>query len=479
MDERRLAERLLVVAIVLLATGLRGGYLVTAPRGMQFEHVDAQGYHWLAVNLLERGIFSMNTAPPFRADNVRAPLYPLFVAGWYRIAGPSPELVVLAQVLIEALTVVVLYRLGRALAGVRVGQGAALLYALNPSSWRFTNELLTEILFGLLLTSAVWMLVLVVKRGRNRDAWRCGLVFGLAILCKPNVQFLPLVLAVLLIDGVIRGRKAWWQGVVIVLATILLMLSPWVVRNRIVFGKWFYTRTFDDNVAHVSAVATLAEIRGEVVAPWSARWEELYGDIIVSAALRYGWEVTDDAHLTERERDQRLQQVETVAREIVLEHPLAFVRSHTRAWLWALVPQEHRFWYARLTGTPWESLPVEGDALGRAIQTARRSTLGEGVRLLLKERLLALPPLALTLWLGWGLMYAVAGGLLAVGALRLHPRIVTFFILATIFYVTFVPGPISQIRFRLPVTPLILLLVTVGLLGQPRARKAKATARFL
>ncbi len=56
------------------------------------------GYHWLAVNLLERGVFSMNTEPPYRAGNVRAPLYPLFVAGWYAIDGPLPELIVLALV---------------------------------------------------------------------------------------------------------------------------------------------------------------------------------------------------------------------------------------------------------------------------------------------------------------------------------------------------------------------------------------------
>lgn len=479
MDKRGLAQRLVVLAIIVLATALRGGYLVSAPRGMQFEHVDAQGYHWLAVNLLERGIFSMNTTAPFRADHVRAPLYPLFVAAWYSTGGPSPELVVLVQVLIEALTVVVLYRLGRALAGARVGLGAALLYALNPSSWRFTNELLTEILFGLLLTSAVWMLVRFVSRGRSGDAWRCGLMFGLTILCKPNVQFLPLVLGALLIDGLVRKRKAWWQGVAIVLATIVLMLSPWVIRNRLVFGTWFYTRTFDDNLAHVSAVATLAELQGERVAPWSERWEEIYEDVIVATALRYGWEATDDAHLSARERDERLQQVEAVAREIVLEHPLAFARSHTRAWLWAFVPQDHRFWYARLTGTAWASLPVEGDALGRMVQAVRSGNLGAGLRLVLEERVLALPPLALALWLGWGLAYTLGTVLLGVGAVRLRPRVVAFFVLATIFYVTFVPGPISQIRFRLPVMPLILLLAAVGLVGQPKAGKAEGTLRPL
>ncbi len=52
---------LIPVALILLAMLARGAYLVQTPRGMQFAHIDAQGYHWLAVNLLERGVFSMNT----------------------------------------------------------------------------------------------------------------------------------------------------------------------------------------------------------------------------------------------------------------------------------------------------------------------------------------------------------------------------------------------------------------------------------
>lgn len=462
------------VALMLLAVLLRGAYLIHTPRGLQFAHVDAQGYHWLAVNLLERGVFSMNTEPPYRADNVRAPLYPLFVAAWYAIDGPSPELVVLAQVLVDALTVTVLYRLGRLAAGLRVGRIAALLYALNPSSFRFANELLTEILFGLLLTTAVWMVARYLRNARTADAIRCGGAFGLAILCKPNLQFLPLALLAILVHDLLSARrsdsqhlkKSWWHGIALVGGTILVVLSPWVLRNRWVFGGWFYTRTFDDNLAHVSAVSTLAHSRGEAVAPWSPRWEALFGEVIVRTALRFGWESVDDAQLSARERDARLQQLTEVAREMVQEHPVDFVLAHTKAWLWSFVPQEHKFWTAWLSGEPWPIAPAAGDALGRALQAAGRGAVGEGVRILVSERLLSLPPLALALWLTWGIGTLAMVALFVAGAIRLRPRLLSAFLVLTVGYVTFVPGPISQIRFRLPVIPLILLVACVGLLGQ-------------
>ena len=486
----------LPLALLLLAMLLRGGYLLRTPRGMQFAHVDAQGYHWLAINLLERGVFSTNTEPPYRADNVRAPLYPLFVAAWYAIDGPTPEVVVMAQVLIDVLTVAVLYQLGRLVArsaygpaepsgaparadsglsapearGDRVGIVAALLYALNPSSLRFANELLTEILFGLLLTAAIWMFARHIRKGKVVDALWCGVLFGVAILCKPNLQFLPLALLALLARGLGamgRGgsREGWWQGLVAAIGAIVLLLSPWVIRNRIVFGEWFYTRTFDDNLAHVSAVSTLAHSRGEAVAPWSARWEELYGEVIVATALRYGWEDVSDAEVSARARDLRLQQLTVVAGEIVREHPIDFVLAHTKAWLWSFVPQEHKFWTVWLTGEPWPVAPHEGDAFGRALQAAAGGAVGEGVRIMIEERLLALPPLALALWVTWAILYGVVGILFVVGALRLRPRLLALFLVVTVFYVTFVPGPISQIRFRLPVVPIILLVATFGLLS--------------
>ncbi|MFP4395700.1 MAG: ArnT family glycosyltransferase [Anaerolineales bacterium] len=453
-----------MILILLLALALRMGYIRHTPPGAQFENVDAQGYHWLARNLLEHGVYSMNTEPPLRAENVRAPLYPLWVAGWYSLGGPAPMVVVLSHALIDTLTVVLIYRLGRLVAGAKAGMITALLYALNPSSWRFCNELLTEIIFGCLLTAAVWMLARYIIKGRNGDAFACGVLTGAAILCKPNVQFLPLILVIIMVEGIFTGRKGWQRGALIVMVTIGALLMPWVVRNRMVFGQWFYTRTFDDNLAHVSAVATLARINGEDVAPWTARWEEIYDTLISQTAARYGWEDVPESTLSSRDRDERLQQITAVAGDVVRRHPTDFFASHTLSWARSFIPQEHKFWYTWLTGRPWESLGLRGDALGRGLAALARGGVGRAVQIVWRERIAALPPLALALWIAWGVGYTLAALLMIRGAWRLRPRVLTLMMLATIFYVTFVPGPISHIRFRLPVVPLLLLLMTCGIM---------------
>ncbi|MBN2004989.1 MAG: glycosyltransferase family 39 protein [Anaerolineae bacterium] len=454
---------LIPVFLVLLAVALRWGYMAGAPRGMQFTHVDAQGYHQLAVNLLERGVFSMNTEPPYRVDNIRAPLYPLFVAFWYAIGGPDPDFVVWVNPLLDALTVAALLKLGALALGRRGGRLAALLYALNPSSWRFCNELLTEIFFGLLLTLALWWFARYLRFRRDRDALVCGVFFGAGILCKPNIQFLPLALGMLVLHGLYTRQRHWWRGAAVVAGVIALMLLPWCVRNAAIFGEFFYTRTFEDNLAHVSAVATKAHVNGENVAPWTPRWEELYDEIVMLAAQQYRWEPVPEATLSTRDRDLRLKQITATAREIVRLHPVDFFVSHTSSWLRSFIPQEHKFWYARLTQQDWAEIAPEGEAFGRALAALGRGRVGEAVRILYDERLRALPPLALAFWVGWSILYGAVAILFCRGALRMRPRLLALFLVITIFYVTFVPGPISQIRFRLPVTPLILLLAAAGM----------------
>ncbi len=110
------------------------------------------------------------------------------------------------------------------------------------------------------------------------------------------------------------------------------------------------------------------------------------------------------------------------------------------------------------------------------MQAARRGDVVAAANALIRERILALPPLALVLWVGWGIGYLTTAILFFIGVLRLcaakgPPRILALVFVATVFYVTFLPGPISHIRYRLPVVPLILLLAVVGAVRSSTIRR--------
>lgn len=165
----RAAHLLSWLAIFLLALAARWAYAAQLPPNAPLVSVDAQGYHALALNLLAGHGFTLNTAPPFVPDAIRTPLYPVFVATVYALTGPAAAHVALAQSLLDALTALVIVASVRRLtSGSRWAWVAGALYALNPTAWRFANELLTEIL----LAAALAWLAYAFLRYAERRQWR-------------------------------------------------------------------------------------------------------------------------------------------------------------------------------------------------------------------------------------------------------------------------------------------------------------------
>jgi hypothetical protein len=88
-----------------------------------------------------------------------------------------------------------------------------------------------------------------------------------------------------------------------------------------------------------------------------------------------------------------------------------------------------------------------------------------------------LPPLALVLWLGWLAAYAASALLLARGTCRLPRRpALLLLVWGSVLYATFLPGPIADIRFRVPVAPLLVVLMALGMTPRYRSRPPRALA---
>jgi len=82
-----------------------------------FSGGDSHQYHVLATSLLDRGIFSVQTSPPYELDIFRTPGYPLLMAVIYGVSGCSLLALAVVQALLTACTTVLLasltYRLRR------------------------------------------------------------------------------------------------------------------------------------------------------------------------------------------------------------------------------------------------------------------------------------------------------------------------------------------------------------------------------
>jgi 4-amino-4-deoxy-L-arabinose transferase-like glycosyltransferase len=464
--------------LFLLAVGARLLYILDRAPDMPIASVDAWGYHRLALNLEQGNGFSLNREDPFLPDSIRTPLYPAFLWLVRRTLGPSPRAAAVVQALLEGSTMLLVWWLGSQLAGRRAGRIAALLYALNPTQIRYTGELLTETLLSLLLAASLCALVRYVhERGKPQETRHHSLlwltlsatILGLAVLCKPNVQYLPPLWLFALAAGRSRDRRRFLSEAGLLLGIPLALALPWIARNQVVLGRPFLSTAFEGNVSRISAPATLAAVQDEYAIPWSAQWDALFGEVVEKTAERYVWDKPWDT-LTAQELDQHNHQVFLVARQILIRHPWAWLTSHTQGLVRYLEPKTFLVCYAQFTGRHWPP-DVLDDALIHVARAIARGKWKQAGQVISSERWTRLDPLQRMVW--WGTLAGQVIGLALVvrGLWRLrNQRTVAIALALTITYVMWLPGPIAYERFRVPVTSLILSLVGASVSRLPPSK---------
>ncbi len=240
------------VFLFLTALAVRGIYLFIHTKSIYFNRpiLDSLWIHQWAASIAageaaEREAF------------FRAPLYPYFVSAVYTLFGARPWVLEVIQHVLGALSVVVVYRIGKRLFDRRTGLLAGLLLAFYWIAVFFEGELLIVTLVVFLLTAALHALVETAVRETAQRRWIgwavAGLLLGLAGTARPNVLlFVPIAVfwAVLVRRGEVtrragpgRGgwRGAWRAGIgagVIVTAGAVLPVLTVTVRNLAVAGDF-------------------------------------------------------------------------------------------------------------------------------------------------------------------------------------------------------------------------------------------------
>jgi hypothetical protein len=248
--------------------------------------------------------------------------------------------------------------------------------------------------------------------------------------------------------------------------TLGLTLFPWLARNRVVFGRWMLSTAFEENLARVSAVATLAEIEGVRVEPWTETWEYYYDRLVANADATASRDTRTLQYDPCAEQRQRQTEVARAARDIVSAHPFSYLRAHLRGVLTSLRDPGHRLWYHVLAGKEWESTGVVADIGARMAWALERGALGDALHALWTERIARPPLLAALLW--WGLCAArvTVWWMCGRGVWRLrHKPWLLLTLAGSVAYILLLPGPIAYDRFYLPAIPLVVVLIAAGSCG--------------
>lgn len=192
----------------------------------------ADDYEKLATNIAEgRGYrFFSDTAPTL----LREPGYPLVLAGMFKLTGQSIET---ARVLNLALAIVTAYLLAlltQSLVGDRnlAGEAAALLFLVHPATLAMEARGGMEMLFTFCLVLFLFTLLRAMDRGDARHYAIAGGALGLVVLVRSTFLLFPVFLvAFALLGGAGEDRRRAVRNMMVMTAAMLLVISPWIIRN--------------------------------------------------------------------------------------------------------------------------------------------------------------------------------------------------------------------------------------------------------
>ena len=162
--------------------------------------------------------------------------FPLVIAGALCLSAGRAAAGVALQNAIGVFTCLLVSILGERTFGRTAGRVAALVLAIYPTHIFYSALLLTEPLATLMLLAATACLLRSLQ-GRLMSAFAGGLFLGYAIITRPVLLLFPAVIPYWYrYNGQSLRRSATFSAMVA--CGVLIVVSPWMVRNYRVFGAW-------------------------------------------------------------------------------------------------------------------------------------------------------------------------------------------------------------------------------------------------
>ncbi|MCK4333721.1 glycosyltransferase family 39 protein [candidate division WOR-3 bacterium] len=434
---------------LLLALSLAIHFLLLIPAlkdsSRLFVWPDSVCYERLALNMLQGNGYSLAQASPYEPNSTMVPGYPLFIAGIYAVFGQSPYAVVIIQAILSLALIAGLMWCGIRQFSKKAGIIAGILLLLNLCLAFYSTQIMTDILFLVFLLPGLW-LVLRLFEGRRPvySGLGAGLLLGLGALTRPIGLYFPLILAFLFfIKPFGKPGRSRLFGYGALLLVCIAVVSPWFIRNRVVFGHFFFSTVQSFNLSHIHAAPIKASIEGKTV-------YEAEADLERAAFARYG-EPCNEAEgfiFTGRE-----------AVRYILKHPGRYTVLYAAGVAKTLLPlgfAEFLLFYA----SPEQGIRNLTPPVQKAIL---KGDVGEALRVIWQERIAPT---------GWvfvvyvlGLLFNIFIIVLAIKGFVKKSFKVSFNLLAflTALYFLGVTGPAGQPRHFLPLLPLAALLAAHGL----------------
>lgn len=234
----RMKKALIYIALFGVAFGVKSSYLHERAKWPDFQHptLDSQ-YHDEWAQAIATGQWNGRIGEIPHQPFFRAPLYPYFLSVVYRLGGHDYFRLGIVQMVLGALSALLLYRLTLLLFGRRTALLAFFLYLGYWPVTYFEGELLIPVLVVFLDLLAVVLAIEAARRERPILWLLSGGVLGLSAVARPNILVaVPFILWWIWKRTSARGIHV--RSVLMVAAPCLAVIMPVTIRNAAVGGDF-------------------------------------------------------------------------------------------------------------------------------------------------------------------------------------------------------------------------------------------------
>jgi 4-amino-4-deoxy-L-arabinose transferase-like glycosyltransferase len=175
------------------------------------------------------------------------PIYPYLMAGAFKLFGIYSRLsawvLLTINSLLATLTSIPIYFSARRTFDDTVAKWSAYAWGLNPYVWYWSIHWLWDTTFTPLILACIFLIALKLQDWHGGSGWIFfGVLFGLGALANPTMLlFLPFCGLWIWRQRYGRGLRSV-GGVVLSSLIFFAVLSPWVIRNYEVFGRFVFLR---------------------------------------------------------------------------------------------------------------------------------------------------------------------------------------------------------------------------------------------
>ncbi|MGB6193946.1 MAG: glycosyltransferase family 39 protein [Terracidiphilus sp.] len=224
------------------------------------------GYDSIAANLAAGNGYRFY--PDTAKTLMREPGYPVLLAGLRLAVGDSIFAVQILNMLFALGTAALIVLLARRFTrNPWVILAAALLFLFHPGTLVAEGRGGVEILFGFLTVLFFLTLVRAVQSARLAGFLLCGLVLGLTVLVRSVLMPFPVFLLayLLLMERQTMPARFALRNVAVMILAMFAVLSPWIVRNYSLTGRFIPTASVLGVSAHAGHYITSHLSEGK---PW-------------------------------------------------------------------------------------------------------------------------------------------------------------------------------------------------------------------